>query len=107
VQQARRFVDSFGFHWDVVEIDGEQGPGNVAGDLMARPGTQGWLYFMSRGWTRVIRNYPADWRNLDWVELEDLCADALALSDDALVHPLWAPRGDALSLRVRRESVER
>jgi len=88
VDQSLRFLDSFGFHWQVVEIAREEATQlTMLHSDDANP--RGWLYFISRGWTRVIRDYPAEWPGLGWAELEDLCAAAVPLGGDSVVHPPW------------------
>jgi len=72
---SRKFVDSFGFAWQVWEIVPEAAAtGRVAVDA-----TPGWLYFFSRGTTRRLRSYPVDWYSQNWVDLEDLCSRAEVL----------------------------
>lgn len=65
-----RFLDAFGFAWHVTEL-----PSTLA-DL---PGT---LYFFSRGNTLRLRDYPAQWEDMSWRELEALRARAEVLSSD-------------------------
>ena len=77
MSDTRLFTDSFGFHWQVIEIEPEA---NVAVDRGG--GLRGWLYFFSRGATRVLRDYPAQWRDLTWSELEDLCARGVERGSD-------------------------
>jgi len=47
------------------------------------------LYFFSRGATRVLHEYPTNWTELSWAELEDLCAQARAVHRDGRIdlHP--------------------
>lgn len=68
----RQFVDSFGFAWQVWEIDNSAATGDA---VPARPGHR-WLYFFSRGTTRRVHSYPSDWESASWVDLEDLCVRA-------------------------------
>jgi hypothetical protein len=78
VSQTSRFIDSFGFLWQIMEVprtDARGMPVEVA-DL------SGWLYFFSRGCTMVLREYPADWNDLEWVGLEKLRMRATVMSDD-------------------------
>jgi hypothetical protein len=68
---ALRFIDSRGFAWQVSEVplaDGRAG--------------QGWLYFFSRGSTRVLRDYPSNWGGLSWKEIETLRDRGAELSSD-------------------------
>lgn len=65
----RQFVDSFGFSWQVWEID--------AAGYAARGGhAAGWLYFFSRGTTRRLASFPADWDSRSWLDLEEMCMRA-------------------------------
>ena len=89
MQQGLRFLDSFGFRWQVVEIGDQTGPRASVGDANVESGGSGRLYFISRGRTRVLRTYPAQWSQLAWAELEDLCAHAATLGADNDVHPPW------------------
>ena len=73
---SRRFVDSFGFAWQALEISREV----TAADL--HPASDSWLYFLSRGTTRRLRNYPRDWVALEWSDLEDLCGRAEVVGTD-------------------------
>lgn len=72
--ESRKFIDSVGLAWQVWEI-------SRAGDERAA-GAGRWLYFFSRGMTRVATEYPRDWRDLSWLALEDLCAHARVLGAD-------------------------
>ena len=79
----RQFVDSFGFAWEALEIAREpsradEGP------------KDNWLYFLSRGTTRRLRAYPADWATSTWAELEDLCTRAEVVGSDAGSRPVRA-----------------
>jgi hypothetical protein len=72
----RHFVDSFGFFWQVWEIDNAA----AAGRVVPQSGPEGpWLYFFSRGTTRRTRAYPKAWDSRSWVDLEDLCGQAEVL----------------------------
>lgn len=75
-----RFIDSFGFEWQAHE---------VAATKSATQREKHVLYFFSRSATRVLSEYPADWAQRTWVDLEDLCARARAVHRDGLVdlHP--------------------
>ena len=80
-----RFIDSFGFEWQAHEV------------AVPRPAPQQEkraLYFFSRGATRVLTDFPGDWPELTWAELEDLCARGRAVHRDGVVdvHPQFAPR---------------
>ncbi len=100
MQQTRRFLDSFGFHWQVVEIEDPSAETDPASESENTP--RGWLYFIARGWTRVIRDYPAEWGRLGWAELEDLCASAAPVGGDAFEHPPWHLHRTAAALGVER-----
>lgn len=80
---SRPFIDSFGFSWQAWEIGSADGSSASA----AEPGGEecGRLYFFSRGTTRVLARYPADWYRASWAELEDLCARASILGADLAV----------------------
>ena len=65
-----RFLDAFGFAWHVTEL-----PSKLA-DL---PGN---LSYFSRGNTLRLRDYPAQWEDMTWRELEALRARAEVLSSD-------------------------
>ena len=77
---SRRFVDSFGFSWQALEIAREEA------DL--RPSSDSWLYFLARGTTRRLRNYPRDWVALEWSDLEDLCTRAEVVGTDTHSGPV-------------------
>lgn len=79
--QSQRFVDSVGFHWEVLEIDSGRAS---SGDASVEALGGGSLYFMSRHVTRVLREYPEQWALLDWAALEDLCAVASPLGGDQI-----------------------
>jgi hypothetical protein len=70
---SRKFVDSFGFSWQVWEIAPEVPPAASADHA------PGWLYFFSRGTTRRLHAYPSDWFGRNWADLEDLCGSAEVL----------------------------
>ena len=65
---SRKFLDSEGVTWQVYELE----------PLASRDAVReaGWLYFFSRGVTRVLSAYPDDWRQMDWPGLERLCVRA-------------------------------
>lgn len=75
-----RFIDSFGFEWQAYE---------VAVPRPAPHSDRRVLYFFSRGSTRALEDFPRQWENLSWAELEDLCAQGRAIHSDGLVemHP--------------------
>jgi hypothetical protein len=77
----RHFVDSFGFFWQVWEIDNAVAAGRV-GPHHDPEGP--WLYFFSRGTTRRTRAYPKEWDSSSWVVLEDLCGQAEVLGAERL-----------------------
>jgi hypothetical protein len=89
VPSSCRFIDSFGFEWQAHE---------VAAVRSAPTRESHVLYFFSRGATRVLREYPADWAQLSWVELEDLCAQGRAVHRDGLIdlHPEFRARRSAV-----------
>jgi hypothetical protein len=84
-----RFIDSFGFEWQAFEVTAPESANRAARNA---------LYFVSRGETRVAREYPAEWTTLSWTELEDLCANASAVRRDGPVsmHPELRPRPSAV-----------
>ncbi|MEW5916635.1 MAG: hypothetical protein AB1762_09525 [Gemmatimonadota bacterium] len=84
-----RFIDSFGFEWQAHE---------VAAMRAASTGESHVLYFFSRGATRVLSEYPADWAQRSWAELEDLCARGRAVHRDGLIdlHPDFRARRSAV-----------
>jgi hypothetical protein len=77
VSQTSRFLDAFGFQWQVSELTPAT-PSSQRADRW-RPG---WLYFCSRGSTLVLRDYPPDWQDLEWHELDTLRLRAEVLSSD-------------------------
>ena len=77
-----RFIDSFGFEWQAYEV--------ATARPMSRQQEKRVLYFFSRGATRVLSDYPSDWPQLSWVDLEDLCAQGRTVHRDGPVdlhHP--------------------
>lgn len=78
MSRTGRFIDSFGFLWQIMEVAPTDARGKTA-DLVDVPG---WLYFCSRGCTMVLRQYPADWNGLDWAGLDALRMRAGVLSSD-------------------------
>jgi len=81
---SRRFVDSFGFAWQALEIARD------APALDAQPTADNWLYFLSRGTTRRLRSYPREWSLMSWTDLEDLCTRAEVVGTDAGSRPVRA-----------------
>lgn len=85
---SRKFVDSFGFSWQVWEIV----PDPAAGSPEApSPADTGWLYFFSRGTTRRLVTYPSDWSARSWSDLEDLCMHAEVLGAERLTRLVRRP----------------
>jgi hypothetical protein len=80
---SRQFVDSFGFAWQALEIAREPSRAEAAT-------ADNWLYFLSRGTTRRLRAYPANWATSSWTELEDLCTRAEVVGTDAGARPVRA-----------------
>lgn len=90
---ARRFVDAYGFSWQVWELSANEGRADLTVD--GRTGGQGWLYFFSRGTTLVLRDYSPEWTSLSWEELDALRGQAQVLGSDTAVRiPDSAPRVD-------------
>jgi hypothetical protein len=81
---SRRFVDSFGFSWQALEIALD------APISDSRATVDNWLYFLSRGTTRRLRSYPRDWASMNWTDLEDLCTHAEVVGADAGMRPVRA-----------------
>ncbi|MGQ0642220.1 MAG: hypothetical protein ACT4P6_15840 [Gemmatimonadaceae bacterium] len=83
-----RFIDSFGFEWQAHE---------VAAPKQGRKQPSA-LYFFARGATRVLSDYPKNWAQLSWAELEDLCAMGRSVHRDGRVdvHPDFASRRSAV-----------
>jgi hypothetical protein len=75
-----RFIDSFGFEWQAYE---------VAVPKPAPKHERTVLYFFSRGETRVLNDYPRNWEQSTWAELEDLCAKGRSVHRDGPIdlHP--------------------
>ena len=93
MSQTSRFIDSFGFLWQIMEVP----PTDARGVPVEVADLSGWLYFFSRGCTMVLRQYPADWSDLDWVGLEKLRMRAMVMSDDVTRLPAApGPRTPAL-----------
>ncbi|MGH7712061.1 MAG: hypothetical protein ACREOG_12295 [Gemmatimonadaceae bacterium] len=86
-----RFIDSFGFEWQAHEVA-------VPKPAPAAQREKKVLYFFSRGATRVLNDYPRNWAQLSWVELEDLCAQGRAVHRDGPVdlHPDFHSRRSAV-----------
>lgn len=91
MQDARRFIDRYGFSWQVCELWSEVPA--AGGDVLAdvSPVSRGWLYFFSRGTTLVLHEYPAGWDELGWQELELLRERASVLGSDTAIR---LPRGE-------------
>jgi hypothetical protein len=85
MHDARRFIDRYGFRWQVCELglEGVAASPFTLADMP--PATQGWLYFFSRGTTLVLRDYPAAWQELTWLELEQLRERARVLGSDTTI----------------------
>ena len=81
---SRRFVDSYGFAWQALEIARELSA------LDSPPAADSWLYFLSRGTTRRLRAYPREWSAMSWADLEDLCTRAEVVGADAGLRPVRA-----------------
>lgn len=81
-----RFIDSFGFEWQAYEV--------ATVRPMSQPPERKVLYFFSRGATRVLSEYPPDWPQLSWADLEDLCAQGRMMHRDGPVniHPEYHRR---------------
>lgn len=90
---ARRFIDAYGFSWQVWELSAREArPGQT---VDRRPDGRGWLYFFSRGTTLVLRDYVREWASLSWEELDALRVQAQVLGSDTTVRvPDSAPRFD-------------
>ena len=84
MHESRRFIDPYGFSWQVCELwpPGSRGRGVQVSDEVA---ARGWLYFFSRGTTLVLRDYPASWDDLAWSELETLRLQAQVLGSDTAI----------------------
>lgn len=77
---VRRFIDRVGFSWQVCELGsaGHAAPAAPTSSLDASGG----LYFLSRGTTLVLRDYPLAWAELSWRELEALRERAALLGSE-------------------------
>ncbi len=98
MSDARRFIDRYGFSWQVCELWSpvdRDGARRMADAAMS--GTEGWLYFFSRGTTLVLRDYPAAWDELGWQELERLLERAQVLGSDTTIR-LSRPTSTALGM---------
>jgi hypothetical protein len=87
---AGRFIDSYGFGWSVAELPEQARP-----RAQSRSDSAGSLYFFSGVSTYVLREYPGQWQELSWPELESLLARSACLKRD-VTRP-DARRGVALS----------
>lgn len=85
MQDARRFIDRFGFSWQVCELWAAVGVGRRPQLADVDATTGGWLYFFSRGTTLVLRDYPAGWEELSWPDLETLRERAQVLGSDTTI----------------------
>lgn len=92
MSDARRFIDRYGFSWQVCELWSpvDRNATRTLADE-ASPVGDGWLYFFSRGTTLVLRDYPPDWDELGWAELERLLARAEVLGSDTKTRLARAP----------------
>ena len=77
VSHTARFLDAAGFQWEVMELVAGRPSGRLADRWQP-----GWLYFCSRGCTMVLRDYPRDWQDMEWHELDGLRRQADVLSAD-------------------------
>lgn len=85
MQDARRFIDRYGFSWQVCELWSDA-PAAIEGVLAdVAPPSRGWLYFFSRGTTLVLHEYPVGWDELTWQELEVLRERARVLGSDTAI----------------------
>ncbi len=84
-----RFIDSFGFEWQAHEVAVPKPAPRHEGKV---------VYFFSRGETRVLSEYPRDWEQLQWADLEDLCAQGRSVRRDGPVdmHPEFHSRRNAV-----------
>lgn len=88
MSDARRFIDRYGFSWQVCEVGSAVGRTashrEVTPVLADAPPAEsdGWLYFFSRGTTLVLRDYPAAWEELGWQEMARLLERARVLGSD-------------------------
>jgi hypothetical protein len=102
MQDARRFIDRYGFSWQVCELwaDAPTAGEEVLAD--EAPASRGWLYFFSRGTTLVLHEYPVGWDELTWRELEQLRERARVLGSDTAIRVPRHERRDEglLALRV-------
>jgi hypothetical protein len=93
VSAARRFIDAYGFSWQVWELSAAEGRSDQT--VGRRSEGRGWLYFFSRGTTLVLRDYVREWASLSWEELDALRLQAQVLGSDTTVRvPDSAPRFD-------------
>jgi hypothetical protein len=96
MSDARRFIDRYGFSWQVCELWSPVERGLARGLADGAPtGNDGWLYFFSRGTTLVLRDYPPAWDELGWMELERLLERAQVLGSDTTIR-LSRPLATAL-----------
>lgn len=79
---VRRFIDRVGFSWQVCELSSAHHDHPSAGPPASDAEPPGALYFLSRGTTLVLRDYPPAWAELTWRELEALRERAALLGSD-------------------------
>lgn len=81
MHDVRRFIDRVGFSWQVCELSASRHD-PLAATASDGAGAPGALYFLSRGTTLVLRDYPPTWTELTWRELEALRERAALLGSD-------------------------
>ena len=82
----RRFVDVEGCHWAVVEGRTPHAAGGPPALASQRAGSPlAWLVFVGEGETRLLREFPAQWRALTDEGLDALCRRA---------ERVWPPAGE-------------
>lgn len=84
VHESRRFIDTYGFSWQVCEL-WPLSPRGRGVQLADEPLARGWLYFFSRGTTLVLRDYPVSWEELSWSDLDTLRRQAQILGSDTVI----------------------
>ena len=103
MQDARRFIDRFGFQWQVCEL-WSSAPAEQPVELADMPPrSDGWLYFFSRGTTLVFREYPEGWADLSWVDFERWRESARVLGSDTTIR---IPGREARDARVGKIAHE-
>lgn len=78
----RRFIDRVGFSWQVCELSSVVHADPQPDTASSGGRASGGLYFLSRGTTLVLRDYPPAWADLTWRELEALRERAALLGSD-------------------------